>query len=152
VTLHPHHIRIASDNSQFHTRGRAATHFAGIKGRQGDCVCRDTSTIVPIAAHSPTFARSQSIRCRRRRVAAICSVLSGNIAAFRQDRAAQGKEIFRPKETVIGPAVDAVVALILKFSAASGRKSCVEKPKTPILGSRSPPLGPLEFTLRTRLL
>jgi len=33
----------------------------------------------------------------RRRVAAICSVLSGNIGAFRQDRAAQGKEILLPK-------------------------------------------------------
>jgi hypothetical protein len=43
-------------------------------------------------------------------------------------------EIFRPKGP--GPAVDTAVALILKFPAASGRKSCFEKPKTPILGSK----------------
>jgi hypothetical protein len=61
MTLHPHHISIASDNTQFHARGRAVT---------------------------------------------------------------------------LGLAVDAAVALILKFPATSGRKSCFEKPKTPILGSK----------------
>jgi hypothetical protein len=58
----------------------------------------------------------------------------GALSPIRQDRAARGEEIFRPKGP--GPAVDTAVALFLKFPAASGRKSCFEKAKTPILGSK----------------
>jgi hypothetical protein len=134
VTLRPHHIRIASDNSQFRVWPRGHTLCRRIKAGTEDCVCRDTNTIVPLRhILQLSLARRVSDAGKLLRFAAPSRrdlfLLSANIGVFRQDRAARGEEIFCPKGPVTGPAVYAAVELILNSPQRMEEKVALKNQK-----------------------